>query len=134
MTEYEKADLDSAQFDRLVDLIDVLGTHLTIYLTLISAYIVVAYIVGAKLTRLQVSLVSVLYFAATLFEALLIVALVRGSVHMLSYLGEIDRSVGDTLIANMGGQYLGLMVLIAGLIMPLWFMYSVRKNAKLGSK
>jgi len=130
MTEYERADLDSAQFDRLVNLVDVLGTHLTIYLTLISAYIIVAYAVGGKLSRLQVSLVSVLYFAATLFEALLIVALVRGSVHMMSYLGEIDQTLSQAIITNMGGEYLGLVVLIAGLIMPLWFMWSIRREKR----
>ncbi len=131
LSEYEKQDLEAAQFDRLIAMVDVLGTHLTIFMTLISAYLVVAYMVGAKLTRPQVTLVSALYFCATLFELLLVIAITRGAIHMMSFLSEIDKTIGQTVILNIGGHYLGLIVLIGALVLPLWFMWSIRRNDKL---
>lgn len=128
MTEYEIADLAAAQFDRLVVLLDVLGTHLSIYLTIISGYLIVAYVVGGKLSRLQVWMVSALYFAAALFEALLIAGLTSGIIDMISYLVTVDEKIDDAWVITMGGQYLGLSVLVAALILPLWFMWNIRRN------
>lgn len=128
MTEYEIADLAQAQFDRLVVLLDVLGTHLSIYLTIISGYLVVAFMVGKKLTRSQVGLISILYLAATIFEALLIVAMSKSMVDMVSYLDSFDDKISQSLFVALGTQYLGLAVLVAALLLPLWFMLSVRRG------
>ncbi len=84
-------------------MVDVLGTHLSIFLTLISAYLVVSYMVGAKLSRAQVGMISVLYSAAALVELLLIVAITRGIIHMMPYLSEVDQTIGQTVIINLGG-------------------------------
>lgn len=128
MTEYEIADLAAAQFDRLAVLLDVLGTHLSIYLTIISGYLIVAYAVGGKLSRLQVWIVSALYFAAALFEALLIAGVSSSIIDMIHYLASVDDKIDDAWVISLGGQYLGLSVLIAALLSPLWFMWNIRSN------
>jgi len=48
-------------------------------------------------------MVSVLYSAAALVELLLIVAITRGIIHMMSYLSEVDQTIGQTVIINLGG-------------------------------
>lgn len=128
MTEYEIADLAAAQFDRLVVMLDVLGTHLSIYLTIISGYLIVAYMVGKKLSRLQVSLISILYFAAALFEALLMVAISSSMIGIIEYLVSVDDRIDDSFVQSLGGQGLGLTVLIAALLLPLWFMWNIRRE------
>lgn len=128
MTEYEIADLAQAQFDRLVVLLDVLGTHLSIYLTIISGFLVVAYLVGNKLSRSQITMISLLYLAATTFEALLIMAMSKSIIDIVSFLDAYDDKINDTLFQILGAQYLGLFVLVSAMLMPLWFMWSVRRK------
>jgi hypothetical protein len=110
----------------LASLSDALGTHISIYLTIVTGYIIVAYLVGTKLTRLQVAIATGIYLVAYIFESLILTTIVRTIGKQSSQLLLLDPAVAIGMMAQARAPYIGLVILIAGLIAPLWFMWSVR--------
>jgi hypothetical protein len=98
-------------------------------MTLVSAYLVVAFLSGKRLTTLQVSIATALYSLAYFFESLFLAAYVRATGRLIEQYREIDSSTGVGLIDDLGGPYLGLVIIIAVYISSLWFMRSVRTSA-----
>jgi hypothetical protein len=110
----------------LASLSDALGTHISIYLTIVTGYIIVAYLVGTKLTRLQVAIATGIYLVAYIFESLILTTIIRTIGKQSSQLLLLDPAVAIGMMAQARAPYIGLVILIAGLIAPLWFMWSVR--------
>ena len=107
---------------------DGMGTHISIYLTIISAYLIVSYLVADKLTTLQISIATGVYVVAYSFQCIVLIAYFRALSKAASRLKELSPELGAGLPQQLGGNYIGLLILIAGLIAPLWFMWSVRRG------
>ena len=126
MTEFETRILRTDVAQLMTALSDVLGTHTAIFLTLISGYLVVAYLAGAKLTRLQVSIATTIYIVAAAYEGLFMASIFRAmALARESYL-KLDPSFSDSIFVAVRGEQIGFTVLWAGVLAPLWFMWSVR--------
>jgi hypothetical protein len=126
MTEMELFIQKNQLSQLLASLSDALGTHISIYLTIVTGYIIVAYLVGTKLTRLQVAIATGIYLVAYIFESLILTTIIRTIGKQSSQLLLLDPAVAIGMMAQARAPYIGLVILIAGLIAPLWFMWSVR--------
>ena len=103
---------------------DVQSTHISIYLTIIFAYIVVAYVAGAKLTRLQLALATFVFVAACLWELMMITTLGEGAT-------AIGREVMQSaevkpLLGESGRKWFVRILWSSGMLAALVFMWSVR--------
>lgn len=111
--------------------IDAIGTHISILLTIISAYLIASYLVGRKLTSLQVSVATSIYIVAYIFEAIILTVLFI-STAVASQRYRERYSVVSTFVfesvASIG--YVGAIIMLAILISSLWFMWSVRHSKK----
>tara|TARA_B110000977_G_scaffold201835_1_gene299112 strand:+ start:4199 stop:4513 length:315 start_codon:yes stop_codon:yes gene_type:complete len=103
----------------LASLSDALGTHISIYLTIVTGYIIAAYLVGTKLTRLQVAIATGIYLVAYIFEFLILTTIIRTIGKQSSQLLLLDPAVAIGMMAQARALYIGLVILIAGLIAPL---------------
>jgi hypothetical protein len=107
---------------------DGLGIHVSIYLTIISAYLVVSYLVADKLTTLQISIATGIYIVAYTFQSIVLISYFRAISMAAGALNELNPELGAGLPQRFGGGYIGLIILVAGLVAPLWFMWSVRRG------
>ena len=120
MTEYELLDLMASMEEHM-------ATQFSLYLTVISAYMVVAYLAGPKLTTVQTWIASVLMVSAAGGQTwALHVTTGRVNEYLeqkakLSPLTEYETNVS----ANAYGW---VFVLGCGIIAALYFMWSVRRN------
>ena len=114
-------------FQIIIGIVEAIGTHLSIYLTIVSAYLVVAYLVGKNLTRLQVSVATFIFVVAYTFEALFLTVLVRSVVNATRAYSErfLVHSEANVFLVY-GAQVLALVILIVIFISSIWFMWSVR--------
>ena len=126
MTEFETRILATDTAQLMAALADVLGTHAAIFLTLISGYLVVAYLAGAKLTKLQVSIATAMYFVAATHEGLFLVSVFRAMASARETYLKLNPSFSDSVFVVVRGDQIGLIVLLAAILAPLWFMWSVR--------
>ena len=126
MTEFETRSLATDVAQLMTALTDTLGTHSAIFLTLISGYLVVAYLAGTRLTRLQVSIATSIYLVAATYEGLFLATAFRGLFLARERLLELNPSLGDNIFIVARGDKIGLILLLAGILAPLWFMWSVR--------
>lgn len=130
MTEFETRILATDVAQLMTALADVLGTHASIFLTLISGYLVVAYLVGEKLTRLQVSIATAIYIVAATYEGLFLASTFRALVLARESYLKLEPAFSDSAFVVVRGDQIGLVVLFAGVLAPLWFMWSVRHAKK----
>jgi len=107
---------------------DGLGIHISIYLTIISAYLVVSYLVADKLTTLQISIATGIYIVAYTFQCIILISYFRAISMAAVALNEMNPELGAGLPQRFGSGYIGLIILMAGLVAPLWFMWSVRRG------
>jgi len=103
---------------------DVQSTHISIYLTIIFAYIVVAYVAGAKLTRLQLALATFVFVAACLWELMMITTLSEGAT-------AIGREVMQSaevkpLLGESGRKWFVRILWSSGMFAALVFMWNIR--------
>ena len=68
---------------------DGMGTHISIYLTIISAYLVVSYLVAAKLTTLQISIATGIYVVAYTFQSIVLISYFRSLSMAAAALNEL---------------------------------------------
>ncbi|MEH6556985.1 MAG: hypothetical protein V7459_02470 [Oceanicoccus sp.] len=129
MTEFEAQSLTNEVGANVIAMGDGFATHITIFMTLVSAYLVVAFLSGKRLTTLQMSIATALYSLAYFFESLLLAAYLRTGGRLIERLSEADPSASVGLIGDMGGYYLGAVIIIAVYISSLWFMWSVRTSS-----
>ena len=111
-------------------LVDAFGTHVSIYLTIISAYLITSYLVAEKLTRLQISIATGVFIVAYAFQSLLLVATALRINSVTTRMAQLNSDLGLGIATQYGLMEIGAVVLIAGLIAPLWFMVSVRRGDK----
>ena len=99
---------------------------ISIYLSVVSGYLVVAYIAGQQLSRFQLFTISVLFVTFSFFAAFGSFGLIRGAVNAFS---GIEDSVGIVMNAvNLSIPYAILFVQILGIVLSLKFMLDQRKG------
>lgn len=118
MTEYEILDLISNDSEQM-------AIQFSIYLSVMSGYLLVAYFAGEKLTTVQVLILSGLFLFATVAE-------VWGFHLTLSHIGELlakKAELGPLSAYEEGiddNGYPWAIAMSIGIIAALYFMWSVR--------
>lgn len=115
--------MDAYQFQDLI-LTGAIGAmeSMTIYISVVSAYLAVAYLAGAKLTRSQAIIISSLFCVFALFVSI-------GTFSMFSDIASIHGTYGTGNGINIGGGII-FGAEIAGILASLKFMLDIRKNLK----
>ena len=103
----------------------------SIYISILFAYLATAYFVGEKLTRTQVTIVTGLYTLFSWFMLQLLSTVLRRMTQLGTEILEFspERAVADSRIVATGLMIWGTIFLgsyIAGLV----FMFQLRRNAK----
>jgi hypothetical protein len=129
MTEFESAIYRNDVAANILAMGDGVASHIAIYLTLISGYLIAAYLAGDKLSRIQVSIATALYTLAYTFQSLVLLAYFRSAGRQIDYYRSLDSSAGIGLIGDAGGGYLGFIIVVSVYISSIWFMWSVRHGA-----
>lgn len=128
MTEFELESLRLSTIQTVMSMADVQSTHISIYLTIVFAYIVVAYVAGSQLSRFQLSLVTFVFVAACFWELM-----------MITTLGQAATSVGagvalsaDTLppLSDAARKWFSRLLWSSGMIAALIFMWNVRSSGE----
>ena len=103
----------------------------SIYISIVFAYLATAYFVGEKLTRLQVAIVSGLYTLFSLFMLRMLATLLRRMMQLGTDIHEIspDRAFADDSMVGVG-QVVWVGVFLSAYIAGLVFMFQLRRNAK----
>jgi len=115
----------------MIGQVDAIGTHISIFLTIISAYLIVSYLVGRKLTSLQVSVATSIYIVSYIFEAIILAGLYRTMINSVQAYRERFSVINPTSIDSITvASYVGVMIIIAILLSSLWFMWGVRHSEK----
>jgi len=100
----------------------------SLYMSVLFAYLVTAYFVGAKLSRQQVTIVSGLFATFALF---LIVLLHSVSARLAQFAPEIRALNPDRLVlANSNWAAVFSTILALAFVVGLGFMLQVRREAK----
>ena len=107
------------------------ATALTIYLTVISGYLVVAYLAGSDLSRFQNIFVSVVFVVFSGFATWGVVAyfLVGEQVRKVLEAGGLDPSIALNPVGTHPALIAGPM-LVAGIFGALRFMWDVRRKGR----
>jgi hypothetical protein len=124
--DYAAIEAREAVLQSTVALSDLMATHITIYLTLLFAYIVVSYLVGADLTRLQLLLVTLLFIAASCFEVFNIAVIGYAATLKAGQLAEFGGSF-DRSIQPVRNQWPEIVLWSSGIFAALIFMWTVRR-------
>lgn len=126
MTEFEAEILRNDVAGNILMMGDGIASHIAIYLTLISGYLIAAFLAGDRLSKVQVSIATALYTLAYLFQSLILLAYFRTASRSIGYYQTLNPTSGVGLIGDVGGGYLGLTVVILVYIASIWFMWNVR--------
>lgn len=124
MTEYELLDLVAGAIDGMYD-------SITLFLSIVSGYLLVAYLVGAKLTRIQTIIISTLFAVGAVFQCWGLLtyeiaieeylAAKADIAPLTSYQYSVLQGNAGTIIAS---------ALVAGTMAALYFMWSIRHPRK----
>jgi hypothetical protein len=122
MTEYELLDLMASASDQMADMF-------SLYLTILSAYLLVAYFVGEKLGRFQVIAVSGLFLFASSGQALGIRMNGIQIAEILKQKAEISplTPYETGYVANTN---VWVVAMIVGILIAILFMWQVRRAKK----
>lgn len=110
----------------LMSMADVQATHVSIYLTIVFAYIVVAYVAGSNLSRFQLAIATFVFIAACLWELM-----------MITTLGQATASIGREMMQAADVQpflnetarrWFSRVLWSSGMISALVFMWNVRNQ------
>ena len=101
-----------------------MGSILGIFLSLISAYLIVAYLVGSTLTRVQSLTVNVLFLVAGITCTIASTAFLSRAAFLLQFTDPKYRSPGTGFIPI--APYIALVLFILGIVASLKFMWDVR--------
>ncbi len=113
--------LEAAQIEAWTSLSTVAMTSVTIYLTVVSGYLVVAYTAGRNLTKLQLIVISAIFVLFSLFFT------AGANIHFTKAT-EYAEAIG--VYTGVGVARTIFIAQIAGIIAALVFMYSSRKKPK----
>jgi len=103
----------------------------SIYISIVFAYLATAYFVGENLTRLQVAIVTGLYTLFSLFMLRMLATLLRRMMQLGTDIHEIspDRAFADDSMVGVG-LVMWVGVFLSAYIAGLVFMFQLRRNAK----
>ena len=122
MTEYELLDLMASMEAHM-------ATQFSLYLTVISAYMVVAYLAGEKLTRVQVWIASVLMLFAAGGQTW---ALYTTTGRVMEYL-QLKQEYSPLTNYELNfaaNSYTWVFILSFGIVAALYFMWGVRRGPR----
>jgi hypothetical protein len=141
MTEYEALDLQLQRWELLHQNEEMLLLVITLYLTIMFAYLVAAFFAGAKLSKGQVLIGSGIFTAAAVFTVSQIfiylsemddqgVAIGQHYVDMASEFKKPDylvlaNDISKNAIFDWSDATI-ISLLVAGIVASLYFMWSVR--------
>ena len=120
MTEYELLDLMGSTIDGM-------GDCFTIYLSIVSGYLVVAYFIGDKLTLTQTAIIGVLFIFGAGLQVWGIHAYQISIQEPLTQKAEIAplTNYQQAVLNNNGGTIFAILM-ASGIIASLYFMWSIR--------
>jgi hypothetical protein len=120
MSEYEILDLMASMEAHM-------ATQFSLYLTVISAYMIVAYLAGEKLTTAQVWIASALMLFAAGGQAW---ALYASTGRVLEYLHLKEQQSPLTQYEQnfAANGYVWVFILTCGVLAALYFMWGVRRD------
>ena len=131
MTEYELESLRQMTIQSVMSISDVLATHISIYLTIIFAFIAVAYIAGSKLTRLQLIVTCSVFIAAAVWELLIITTYSQAVVVVVvgAELMNVDTEANPPF-STTTRLWFSRVMWSSGMFAALVFMWSVRSTTR----
>ena len=103
-----------------------MGSILGIFLSLISAYLIVAYLVGSTLTKVQILTVNILFVVAGITCTIGCTAFLSRAAFLLQFTDPKYRSPGSAFIPI--APYIALVLFILGIAASLKFMWDVRHS------
>ena len=105
-----------------------MATRFSLYLTVISAYMVVAYLAGVKLTKTQVWIASVLMLFAAGGQTLALYATTGRVLEFLQLKQEYSplTEYEQNFATN---SYIWVFILGCGVFAALYFMWTVRRGS-----
>jgi len=120
MTEYELLDLMGSTIDSM-------GDCFTIYLSIVSGFLVVAYFIGNKLTAVQAVIVVVLFIFSAGLQVWGIHEYQIAVQELLTRKAELSplTNYQDTVLNNNGGTIFAILM-ACGIVASLYFMWSIR--------
>ena len=118
MTEYELLDL-------LASVEQQMAVQFSLYLSVVSAYMIVAYLVGSKLSNVQVIIASVLMIFTAGGQTW---GMYKSLMRAMEYLAEKSQLYSLTKYEEdfAANTYVWIVILSAGVLASLYFMWSVR--------
>ena len=103
-----------------------MGSMLAVFLSLVSAYLIVAYLVGNSLTRVQYITVTLLFSVAGLISAIASHAFLSRAAFLLQFTDPTYRSPASAFIPYT--PHITSTLLILGILAALKFMWDVRHS------
>lgn len=116
MSEYEVAELTAAVLSNFL-------TALTVFLSIVSAYVISAFSAGARLTKIQLSIINICFVLAVGILGFLVVSLYR---RFYALAGSINVERGTIAAIDFSWPLcVLLLVMVVGCFI---FMWSVRSR------
>jgi hypothetical protein len=116
MTEYQVADIAAAVLANFL-------TSLTVFLSIVSAYVISAFVAGQRLSKIQLSIVNLCFVVASGILGYLVVSLFRRFFGLAQSI-KVERG----LIGEVDFTWPLSALLVAMVFGSLIFMWSVRRE------
>jgi len=134
MTEFEIDVLKISLSELSTSNVDNFLTLISIYLTVVSAYLFTVYVTDFRLSKLQLVIITVLYSLVYLFISIALVGIMTVILFIGVLLVEADPSIPINTASSYIAASLGAGILALVYIATIWFMWSVRKERKNNGK
>ena len=106
----------------------------TIWLSIVSAYLIAAYAVGRNLTAVQTFIISVLYIVcSSMFAALTLLFTTRVATMIQTKVEKFPAADWPVRYDDLVAQYISLglaLIMVLGVVASLYFMWSIRHPKK----
>ena len=116
MTEYEVADIAASVLANFL-------TSLTVFLSIVSAYVISAFVAGQRLTKIQLCIVNMCFLVAVGILGYLVVSLFRRFFGLVQSI-EVERG----LVGEVDFTWPLSALLVAIVVGSLIFMWNVRSE------
>jgi hypothetical protein len=116
MTEYEVADIAASVLANFL-------TSFTVFLSIVSAYVISAFVAGQRLTKIQLSIVNLCFLVAVGILGYLVVSLFRRFFGLVQSI-EVERG----LVGEVDFTWPLSALLVAIVVGSLIFMWNVRSE------
>ena len=130
MIDYEMIAAREAIIQSGAAVAEVQSGYVSVYLTMLFAYISVAYFAGGKLTRFQLTVVTFIFVAAAGRQVALITAAGKALRVKVAHVAEVyEAAVAPDLIVATGVSiWWPAIIWSTGLVGALLFMWSIRRK------